>query len=370
MRLGPRILWSVTLVLGLAACSLPRGAALQSEILSDRKAEAESAAEFAVHKVDKAFLDRLESWPSTGPHRRWLAHSHSRATDLIAPGDTVNVQIWDSSENSILTSEGERVADIRGVKVSPQGMVFLPYIGRIRIAGMTEEAARNRIQRETEKAAPLAQVILTVETGVKRSADLVGGVSAPGSYDIPDSHFTLLNLISAGGGVSESLRNPQVSLIRRGTRYTTSLDTVYQKPDADVVIAGGDKVIIEQDDRYFRALGATGGDALHYFPSENLTALDALALIGGLEASRADPKGILIFREYDADKVGGSGPEQARTVFVIDLTSADGTFSAGKFDIAPKDTVLVTESPVTNARTIFGLIGSAFGLVSTVNNNT
>ena len=49
-------------------------------------------------------------------------------------------------------------------------------------------------------------------------------------------------------------------------------------------------------------------------------------------------------------------------VFTIDLTTADGLFSARRFYIEPEDVVLVTESPVTKAQTIFGLIGGLFGL--------
>ena len=60
----------------------------------------------------------------------------------------------------------------------------------------------------------------------------------------------------------------------------------------------------------------------------------------------------------------GKGPSHTDVVFTVDLTSADGLFSAKRFYIQPDDVVLVTESPVTKAQTIFGLIGSAFGLVS------
>ena len=362
------VLLSMCLAFALTACSLPRSAALQSDILNEQEVEDGQPRNFAVHMVDRVFLADLEDWPSVSPQRRWLAHRHGSNAGLIAPGDLLRVQIWDSSENSILTSEQQKVVDIAGVKVSQRGTVFLPYVGQVQVAGMSEEAARTRIQRETEKAAPLAQVILMVEEGVKRAADLVGGVASPGSYEIPDPHFSVLNLISLGGGVSETLRNPQVSLIRRGERFSTSLQTIYENPSADTIVHGGDKVIIEQDERYFRALGATGGDALHYFPSEEVTALDALAIIGGLEAARADPRGILVLREYPPGKIRPGGPQHQRTVFVIDLTSADGTFSAGKFPIAPYDTVLVTESPVTNVRTVFGLIGTAFGLVSRAEN--
>ena len=57
-----------------------------------------------------------------------------------------------------------------------------------------------------------------------------------------------------------------------------------------------------------------------------------------------------------------TGPERERMVFAIDLTTADGLFSAGGFGIQHRDLVLVTESPVTTTQTVFGLIGAALGL--------
>ena len=51
-------------------------------------------------------------------------------------------------------------------------------------------------------------------------------------------------------------------------------------------------------------------------------------------------------------------------VFTLDLTSADGLFSARNFHIAHGDLVLVTESPITSAQTIFGLVGAVFGLAN------
>jgi len=91
-----------------------------------------------------------------------------------------------------------------------------------------------------------------------------------------------------------------------------------------------------------------------------------MSLIGGISDSRANPKGILILREYPEAAVSKdmSGPSNARSVFVIDLTSSDGLFSAGRFAINSNDTVLVSEAPLATVNTIFGVIGSIFGIAS------
>jgi polysaccharide export outer membrane protein len=181
---------------------------------------------------------------------------------------------------------------------------------------------------------------------------------------MPDTDFTLLALLSQGGGVAQGLNNPQIRLHRHGRIYGTSVENLYAHPANDTTLRGGDKVIVQADTRAFLSLGAAGQEARHLFPKEHLTAIEALSIIGGVADFRADPKGVLILRHYPARSLRqkGDGPDNLRMVFTIDLTTADGLFSAGKFRILPGDLVYATEAPVTAARTILGLLGSAFGV--------
>jgi polysaccharide export outer membrane protein len=130
-------------------------------------------------------------------------------------------------------------------------------------------------------------------------------------------------------------------------------------------LRGGDKVYVESDERYFLALGAAGREAQLPFVQERTSAMDALAQIGGLNDVRADAQGILVLREYPSSALrsDGSGPPKPRMVFVIDLTSADGLFSAGEFMLQNKDIVMVAESPVTSTQTVLSMVGSVFGIV-------
>ena len=198
----------------------------------------------------------------------------------------------------------------------------------------------------------------------------MGGVAKPGNYPITNSHFTLLNLLSQGGGVAAGLRNPQVRLNRAGKSYVQSVSALYKNPALDTRVHGGDKVIVEQDSRYFLSLGAAGQESLIHFDKDHITALDAMAMVGGVSDNRGNPAAILILREYPEAMVrdGIHGPSHARAIFTMDLTNADGLFSAGKFALIPKDTVLVTESPITSVQTVLGLVGSVFGLAITASN--
>lgn len=346
-----------TALLWLSGCSLPRGAGVEAEILAGAD---KAQADFAVYSVTRSFLPQVARWPRTGgtPSSGWISQQRRAGDPVIEAGDRISLEIWDYGENSLLTSPGQKTVAMKDMLVSGNGTIFVPYLDEIRVAGLTPDQARKIIQTHMETIAPSAQVQLAAVSGRRNAVDLVGGVARPGNYPLPEENMTVLNLVSLGGGIPETIRNPQVRLMRQGRVYATSLGRLYDDPGLDTVLKGDDKVIIEPDDRYFLSLGAAKSEKIVYFEKENISALDAMSLIGGLNDSRANPKGILILRQYPdkAVRKDGKGPGQARAIFTIDLTSADGLFSAGQFSVNPGDLVLVTESPINSATTAANLL--------------
>lgn len=359
------------LIVALAACSLPRGAAMQSEII---KGMDDEARDFQMVEVTRGNLEMVKAWelpPQAHlPHNHWpQGGARGPASMTISPGDLLSVTIFDNEENSLLTSTGQKSVAISNLMVSNNGTVFLPYVGEVRLSGLSPDGARKRIEDSLAATLPSGQVVLSVVQGRRNTVDLVSGVTSPGSVPLPDRSFSMLSLISQGGGARADLVNPQVRLMRGGKTYGISLKRLYGNAALDLAMRGGDKVIIESDPRYFLALGAAGKQSTIPFPQDRVTALDAVSMIGGINATRANPKGVLILREYAADQVrlDGRGPDRARVVFALDLTTADGLFSARNFTVENGDLVLATESPLNNTRTIFGLIGQIFGLANQAN---
>lgn len=342
-----------------------------NEILKEKEAEAPS---FQVVEVVRANVGMIAKWPATGWRGgyHWLSAGRGPAGKIIRTGDMIDLVIWDSQENSLLTSPDQKMVEMKGLIVSPSGEIFVPYVQNMYVSGMSADAARAKISDALQAVAPDAQVQVRHVSGQSNSADLVSGVAKPGSYPLDGRNVTILSLIAKGGGISSSLRNPLVRLIRGGKTYEIRADDLFANAGKNVVVRGNDKVLVEEDKRYFTALGATGREELVYFEKEQISALEAMSIIGGLSEGRANPKGVLVLRDYSARQLrkDGKGPAMQQVVFTFDLTSADGLFAARKFEINPRDTVLATESPVTAAQTIMGLLGAAIGLGTTINNNS
>jgi len=369
-KLRTSLVMSLSVLAVMTGCSnLPQGAALRADITENTDS---LESDIAFYPVTKALLPAVAAWPEINPERfsGWPTARQGSLGQIIAPGDRLSVKIWDNQDNSLLLSAGARVADLGPMVVSPTGRIFVPYVGDVRVAGMGPDRARSVVQSELEAISPSAQVQLAMAPGRQNTVDLVSGVAKPGSYPMDDRNLSVLSLISQGGGVPNSLRNPRVKLQRGQQTYMTTVEQLYNDPRMDSVLNGGDKVIVEEDKRYFLSLGAAGKEEIVFFERDKITALEAISMIGGITDTRADAKGILVLREYPREAVsaGARGPRGQRVVFAIDMTSADGLFSAKNLEIQPGDVVLATENPVTRVQTVVALIGAGFGLLNAASN--
>jgi len=362
-----RTLLALSLISLLGACALPQDVGEERQIL---KGADDPAATFAVQIVTRDSLPMLRDWPNSHPvaNLGWIKRSSTSSDPLIEAGDTVSLIIWDNDETSLLSTPSQNVIQMPSLKVSSKGTVFLPYADEVYIAKMTPDEARQTIQDKLLTIIPSAQVQLQFASGSNNSVELVSGVAKPGVIPLLDRSTTLTTILALGGGIPTGVPNPQINLSRDGKLYRVSAETLLSNPSLDTTMRGGDKVFVEADKRYFLSLGAAGKEAVVNFPRDRITALEAMSLIGGVNQSSANPKGILILRDYpdSAVRTDGSGPSRDRMIFALNLTTADGLFSAGEFAIQDRDLVLVTQSDLINTRTIFSLIGSIFGLSNTV----
>ncbi|MCB1389284.1 MAG: polysaccharide export protein [Rhodobacteraceae bacterium] len=329
----------------VAGCSMPRSAALESEVL---RGTADPANEVQVFEVTRASLSVLDDWPAAHPELRhnWRSTGAAPTARIIRAGDLMTITVWDSQPDSLLTTPEQRVVNMSNVPVSASGRVFVPYVGEVRVAGMSTELARREIQDRITPIVPDGQVQLGVEPGAGNTIDVVTGVARPGRVQLPEISPTILSVLAEAGGISASLRNPLVRVNRAGVAMAIPARELFSNPANDIQMRGGDRIVVEEDHRNYVALGAAGHQQVVYFEREHINVLDAISTIGGLSAARANLQGVLILRRYPSSVVRPEGPypREEEVIFSFDLTSADGLFAAEGFEIESGDVVLATES--------------------------
>ncbi|WP_339107911.1 polysaccharide biosynthesis/export family protein [Thioclava sp. GXIMD4216] len=365
-----RVLVLSALVFSVAACALPRSGPNKREIFAGsvmRKGDA-----FIV-SVNDHVARATAVQPALG-FSSSFRNAGVLGSDTINAGDTLSLTIWENVDDGLLVQQGTNATQLTEVQVDGAGYIFVPYAGRIKAAGNTPDGLRRLITEKLDAQTPDPQVAVSRVAGDGSTVSLTGAIGGQGVYAIERPTRTLSAMIARAGGVSINPDIAKITVTRKnGQSGTVWLSDLYDNPQMDIALRNGDKILVEQDTRAFTALGATGTQARVPFETKTLSALEAIATVGGLQTQTADPTGVFVFRNEPQeiaravlgrdDLVGDQ-----RMVYVLNLTEPNGMFMARDFAIRDGDTVYVTEAPYVQwSKTLSALTGS-LGPVNTISN--
>ncbi len=290
--------------------------------------------------------------------------------DIIRPGDTLGLTVWENVDDGLLASEGVNFTALEEVQVDSAGFIFVPYAGRLRAAGNTPEALRRIITDRLKDQTPDPQVQVRRLAGDGATVTIIGA-GGQGVFAIERPTRTLSAMLAAAGGIATEPEITQITVIRGDQQGKVWFQDLFEHPQLDIALRGGDRILIEQDTRSFTALGATASQSRVPFESQTLSALEAIAQVGGLLSSAADPTGVFVFRNESAEVSGQVlgrtdliGPQ--RMVYVLDLTEPNGMFMARDFVIRDSDTLYVTEAPFTQWNKIIAATTGSLASIDTL----
>lgn len=358
---GAKGLALIILVASLAACSLPRSGPNKKEIFAG-----------SVLKNGDAFIVSVNSrvtratavTPALG-FGSDFRNAGVVGSDTISPGDTLALTVFENvKDDPLLGNTGQRVSVLDQVQVDGAGYIFVPYAGRIKAAGQSPDGLRGAITRKLDTQTPDPQVTVQRVAGDGATVSVSGSVTGQGVYPIERPTRTLTAMIARAGGVAIEPAVAIVRVTRGGKTGKIWLEDLYSNPSLDIALRAGDRIVVERDTRAFVALGATGSQNRVAFETQSLSAIEAIAQVGGLNTSLADPTGVFVFRNEPAEiansVLGRSDLKgDQRMVYVLDLTQPTGMFEARDFLIRDGDTVYVTEAPFVQwQKTISAVTGT------------
>lgn len=359
-----RLAVSMVLCITLAACSLPRSGPTKSEIYSG---SVQKQGDAFVVEVNDRVTRATAVVPALGFSERFM-NAGSVGSDTINAGDTLGLTIWENVDDGLLAGQGLNTTILDEVQVDGEGFIFVPYAGRIKAAGNTPEAIRRIITEKLDEQTPDPQVIVRRLAGDGSTVSITGSVGGQGIYPIERPTRTLTAMLARAGGVTIAPEIAQVTVFRGNEQGKIWFQDLYKKSNYDIALRGGDRILVEEDTRSFTALGATGTQSRVIFESQAISAIEAIAQVGGLSTTFADPQGVFVFRNEPAeisnhvlgrdDLVGAQ-----RMIYVLDLTKPNGVFMARDFVIRDGDTVYVTEAPFAQwSKILNAIVGTAGGL--------
>lgn len=235
--------------------------------------------------------------------------AHAQGGRVLTKSDVVVIKVVSQPDMDTTT------------RVEQDGTINFPYIGRIKAAGLTEDALAHTIEQRLAARQIVTEPHALVEiTSFGAQASVQGQVGTPGVYTI-DRTTTLAQLLARAGGLKDV---GGTVILRRGptvTRYYGK-DLLNGKVDPDrILVQNNDQVYVDLAPFYYiyGYVGRTGE-----FPLvKHLTVQQAIAIAGGLSTLGSDSR--LKIKRKTADGQTEEVP-----------ASLDD-------DVEPEDTIIVNE---------------------------
>ncbi|MES2404455.1 MAG: polysaccharide biosynthesis/export family protein [Pseudomonadota bacterium] len=264
----------------------------------------------------------------------------------IGPGDTLYITVWDHPE---LTSPAgsQQEGSANGRLVRPDGTLYYPYIGQMKVEGMTIEEAREALASKLAHWIKNPMVDISVANYASQHVVVEGALVKSGTQSMTTVPMTLGEAIANAGVDNENANLSDVVLTRGDQTYHLDMSGYAGKgggPASKIYLEAGDRVLVPFNDRQkVFVMGEVTRPQSLRFKTGDITLTQALGDAGGL--NEVTSKGMIYVVRGAFDKNGHA--TQRPTVYQLDLKSPAAFALADGFDVKPGDVVFASAASVT-----------------------
>lgn len=362
IRSAARVCALLALTAAVAACGLPRSGPYYEDLRHSQELNDGEDPGFDLIRVTPEIAAAANVAEPLGFSMN-LIEAQPEKTAVLGVGDVVQITVWERGENGLFSPIGGATQLVSEIEES--GNIYIPYIGNVRASGRTADGLRRHIMELLSDKTLDPQVEVSRKTGDSKSITITGTAGVNSVVPIERTTKSLLSLLAKTGFAVPDPEAVRVTVRRGGAEGSIWMEDLFQNPQFDVPVRAGDVIFLNKDRRYFRSLGAIG-QARVAFPTRDVTVLDAISLVGGLQTNASDPSGVFIFRVEPPEiavQVSEKAPvDQTRNIaYLIDLTEGKGMFLADQMLMRDGDVLYVTDAPFTRFAKVAGSVASLVG---------
>ena len=293
----------------------------------------------------------------------------------VAPGDAIKVRIFEPYEGSIFPTIQKPGADFGVQRVTDAGTINIPFVGTVKVAGLDLSQIEQKIAQQLNGKAQDPQVIVEFVADRTHTVMISGDVKNPGRVSILEGVRSVVDAINraggpvgaggGGGGGPGSAGGGQTQVevvVRRHGQVILTEQYSDLLAGGDIALQKGDEIVVRPNSRVFTVLGAVLKSGNVEMTKHNLSLLEALGQVGGLNDVRANKTGVYVFRMGDLK----NNPAARARVFRLDLMQPVSIFVAQQFGMQPRDVVYVTNAPLYEYDKVLTSIYRTFSIVSVV----
>lgn len=280
----------------------------------------------------------------------------------LGAGDVLGITVWDHPQlllPALVASGSSQEAGTipNGYLVSNEGTIQFPYVGELKVQGLTASQARKALIKPLSVYIKNPQITLRVQAYRSQKIYIDGEVRNPGQHFITENPMSLAEALARAGITTASADTSRVSIVRGSRQYSADLPGLTQAGvnPANIMLSSGDLVrVANRDETKVAVLGEIMRPGSMPMRNGRLSLADALAEAGGLNVNSADARQVYVIR--------GAGLEEAPWVYHINTRSPAMLAMADQFPLQPKDIVYVDTAPLAMWNRVISLILPSGGL--------
>ena len=193
----------------------------------------------------------------------------------ISQGDRVEITVFNQTGstgggqlNSLLGTSAQSTfmnrTGTEGKLVPPDGMVRLPLIGKIKISGLTETEAAEKLTQEYKKYLRNPYVEVKIQN---QKLIVLGEVKAPGVVPVTNGTMTLFEALAATGDLTDDARRTDILILRGDLRHPqvreVDLTDMSRLKLASLILRPNDVVYVQP--RYMKAINKEFAEKGRFF---------------------------------------------------------------------------------------------------------
>jgi len=261
----------------------------------------------------------------------------------IGPNDALFITVWDHPE---LTAPGgaqqTNVANARVVR--DDGTLFYPFIGSVKVAGLTLEELREIITNKLSRYIESPQVDINVMEYNSQKIIISGAFSSPGALQVNAQQLTLPQAVGQAGIDTARADLSKLVLMRDGRSYILDYDrlTSNESDINQIYMRPGDKLHLTlNDSRKIFVMGEVPRPSALAYSTSRMTLSEVLATVGGPSPITASGREVYVIRSVEDLQT------QKATIFQLNAQSPSAFILADQFEMQPQDVVFVGAAGIT-----------------------
>ena len=275
----------------------------------------------------------------------------------IGPSDVIGIVVYDNPDllpaaSAVITQQVDPtgISSAPGFIVSAGGEVSFPYIGRVKVAGLTEIEASDMLERRLAKYIREPQVSVRIVSFRSRRAYVEGEVRTPGLQPFTDVPMTLPQALSRAGGITATGDRAVVHLTRND--ITTRIDLIALEelginPNR-ILLQNEDLITVRsREENKVYVMGEATVPAALTMNNGRLSLNQALGEARGPDRTTGNTAQIYVIR---------NNAQGDPALFHLDAGSPAALALADNFALKPRDVVYIDPVPLVQWNRIISLI--------------